>query len=155
MIFVWEWSLFGTVTLLFWNCGAQIRWILCCDFWPQSISFDVQTGMQLYLILTVFQLKTLCSAWPFGNSLPRIFRKDCPRLVATFLLKGTKKYLYGVSFFQSPLQDQHVIQNEIDNLLNIGVIKETTHCEGEFISTISIRPKKDGTYRLILNFKKS
>ena len=88
MIFVWEWSLFGTVTLLFWNCGAQIRWILCCDFWPQSISFDVQTGMQLYLILTVFRLKTLCSAWPFGNSLPRIFRKDCPRLEATFLLKG-------------------------------------------------------------------
>ena len=33
------------------------------------------------------------------------------------------------------------------------MIKETTHCEGKFISTISIRPKKDGTYRLILNLK--
>ena len=33
------------------------------------------------------------------------------------------------------------------------MIKETTHCEGDFISTISIRPKKDGTYRLILNLK--
>ena len=33
------------------------------------------------------------------------------------------------------------------------MIKETTHREGEFISTISIRPKKDGTYRLILNLK--
>ena len=47
------------------------------------------------------------------------------------------------------LQEQHIIQNEIDNLLNKGVIKETTRCEGEFISTIFIRPKKDGTYRLI------
>ena len=88
VIFVWEWSLFGKVALLFWNCGAPIRWILCCDFWPQSISFDVQTGMQLYLILSVFRLKILCSAWPFGNSLSRIFRKDCPTLVGTFLLKG-------------------------------------------------------------------
>ena len=33
------------------------------------------------------------------------------------------------------------------------MIKETTHCEEEFISTISIRPKKDGTYRLILKLK--
>ena len=51
------------------------------------------------------------------------------------------------------LQEQHIIQNEIDNLLNKGVIKGTTRCEGEFISTIFIRPKKDGTYRLILNLK--
>ena len=33
------------------------------------------------------------------------------------------------------LQEQHIIQNEIDNLLNKRVIEETTHCEGEFIST--------------------
>ena len=49
------------------------------------------------------------------------------------------------------LQKQHIIQNEIDNLLNKGVIKATTQCEGEFISTIFIRPKTDSTYRLILN----
>ena len=64
-----------------------------------------------------------------------------------------QKAVQGKSVFS--LNEQHIIQNEIDNLLNKGVIKETTHCEGEFISTISIRPKKDGTYRLILNFKKS
>ena len=33
------------------------------------------------------------------------------------------------------------------------MIKETTHCTGEYISSIFIRPKKDGTYRLILNLK--
>jgi len=51
------------------------------------------------------------------------------------------------------LPEQHIIQNELDKLLKKGVIKETTHCEGEYISTIFIRPKKDGTYRLILNLK--
>ena len=34
-----------------------------------------------------------------------------------------------------------------------GVISETTHCPGEYISTIFIRPKKDGGFRLILNLK--
>ena len=34
------------------------------------------------------------------------------------------------------LQEQQIIQNEIDKLLNKGMIKETTHCEGEYISTI-------------------
>ena len=35
---------------------------------------------------TVLQLKILCSTWPFGNSSSKIFRKDIPTLVATFLL---------------------------------------------------------------------
>ena len=43
-----------------------------------------------------------------------------------------------------PLQEQQIIQNEIDKLLKKGVIKETTHCEGEYTSTIFICPKKDG-----------
>ena len=51
------------------------------------------------------------------------------------------------------LQEQQIIQDEIDKLLKKGVIKETTHCEGEYTCTIFIRPKKDGTYRLILNLK--
>jgi ribosomal protein S7 len=34
-----------------------------------------------------------------------------------------------------------------------GVIEITQHCEGEFISTIFIRAKKDGSHRLILNLK--
>ena len=33
------------------------------------------------------------------------------------------------------------------------MITETTHCAGEYISSIFIRPKKDGTDRLILNLK--
>ena len=31
------------------------------------------------------------------------------------------------------------------------MIVETTHCSGEYLSTIFIRPKQDGGHRLILN----
>jgi len=45
------------------------------------------------------------------------------------------------------------IDNEIDKLAQIGVIEKANHCEGEFISTIFLRPKSDGTHRMILNLK--
>ena len=48
---------------------------------------------------------------------------------------------------------EQVIDMEIDKLLIKGVISETTHCPGEYISTIFVRPKKDGGHRLILNLK--
>ena len=51
------------------------------------------------------------------------------------------------------IQEQHTIQNEIHQLSTKGVIKETTHCTGEYISTLFICPKKDGTYRLILSLQ--
>ena len=41
-------------------------------------------------------------------------------------------------------QEPEVIDMEIDKLLMKGVISETTHCRGEYISTIFVRPKKDG-----------
>ena len=50
-------------------------------------------------------------------------------------------------------QEREVIDMEIDKLLVKGVISETAHCPGEYISTIFLRPKKDGGYRLILNLK--
>ena len=37
-------------------------------------------------------------------------------------------------------QEQEVIDNEIDKLLIKGVMSETTHCSGEYISTGSHRP---------------
>ena len=51
-------------------------------------------------------------------------------------------------------QEQSIIGEEISKLLRKGVITEASHCTGEYISTIFIRPKKDGTHRLILNLKK-
>lgn len=46
-----------------------------------------------------------------------------------------------------------LIQIELDNLLRKGVIERASHSEGEFISNIFFRPKKDGNIRIILNLK--
>ena len=49
--------------------------------------------------------------------------------------------------------EREIISKEVDKLLSKGVIAETTHLEGEFISSIFVRKKKDNTYRMILNLK--
>ena len=61
---------------------------------------------------------------------------------------------------ENPLKEgQHnteteAIDLEVHKLLKKAVISQTLHEPGEFISRIFVRPKKDGTYRLILNLKK-
>lgn len=52
------------------------------------------------------------------------------------------------------LGESKIIESEINKLLVKGVIIPTTHEPGEFISTIFLRPKPDGTHRMILNLKK-
>ena len=49
--------------------------------------------------------------------------------------------------------DEHIIAVEVQKLLDKGVLSKTTHCNGEFISSVFTRPKKDGSFRLILNLK--
>ena len=46
-----------------------------------------------------------------------------------------------------------LIDAEIQKLLKKHVIYESCHESGEFISQIFLRPKKDGTHRMILNLK--
>ena len=50
-------------------------------------------------------------------------------------------------------QECATIQAEISNLLRKSVIVQTHHDPGEFISPIFVRPKKDGTSRMILNLQ--
>ena len=50
------------------------------------------------------------------------------------------------------LQEQHITQSEIVKLIYVlykGVILETTHCEGKYVSSVFICPKKDSIYLLI------
>ena len=47
--------------------------------------------------------------------------------------------------------ERKIINIELDKLLSKGVIKETTHLNGEFLSSIFVRQKKDDSYRMILN----
>ena len=50
--------------------------------------------------------------------------------------------------WESSLMDQ-----EINALLQKGVIEEANHSHGEFLSNVFFRPKKDGSFRMILNLK--
>ena len=49
--------------------------------------------------------------------------------------------------------EKEIIGAEITKLLSKGVIELTNPLNGDFLSTIFVRPKKDGSYRLILNLK--
>ena len=59
--------------------------------------------------------------------------------------------------FQYPLgkEEELFVDKEINRLLKKGIIRESCHEPGEWISPIFTRPKSDGDgYRLILNLKK-
>ena len=49
--------------------------------------------------------------------------------------------------------ENDIISKEVANLLQKAVIVETSHEPGDFISSIFVRPKKDGFHRMILNLK--
>ena len=49
--------------------------------------------------------------------------------------------------------ENDIISTEVANLLQKAVIVETSHEPEEFISSIFVRPKKDGSHRMILNLK--
>ena len=48
--------------------------------------------------------------------------------------------------------EREIITEEISKLLSKGVLEKTEYAEGD-ISTIFVPPKKDGSYRMILNLK--
>ena len=52
--------------------------------------------------------------------------------------------------------ENDIISTEVANLLQKAVIvdHETSHEPGEFISSIFVRPKKDGSHRMIINLNK-
>ena len=51
-------------------------------------------------------------------------------------------------------KEELFLADEIKNLLRKGVIKESQHEEGEFISPIFLVPKSEGSFRMILNLKR-
>ena len=67
--------------------------------------------------------------------------------------KSMPKQLSSAHPFSLNPIEREIISTEVDKLLSKGVIEQTTHLEGEFISTIFVRKKKDNTYRKILNLK--
>ena len=50
-------------------------------------------------------------------------------------------------------REKGINEVEITKLNQKGVIRKAIPCTGQFISSIFIRPKKDGSFRMILNLK--
>jgi len=50
-------------------------------------------------------------------------------------------------------EESQIISSELGKLLTKVVVVKSQHCHGEFLSTIFLRKKKTGGYRLILNLK--
>ena len=50
-------------------------------------------------------------------------------------------------------QQHEIVRNEIQSLLLKGVLRESHSETGEFVSTIFLRPKNDGSFHMILNLK--
>ncbi|XP_068742115.1 uncharacterized protein [Montipora capricornis] len=62
-----------------------------------------------------------------------------------------RQQAYRPSVFDG--QQHEIVQNEIQSLLLKGVLRELHSETGEFVSTIFLRPKNDGSFRMILNLK--
>ena len=50
-------------------------------------------------------------------------------------------------------EEHSIVEKEVMELLRKGVIEESHHEHGEFISNVFLRKKKNGKYRMILNLK--
>ena len=51
------------------------------------------------------------------------------------------------------VKEKEIVNNEVQKLLDKGVIEKTQKSEGDKISNIFIRLKKDKSYRVIINLK--
>ena len=51
------------------------------------------------------------------------------------------------------MEDTIVVDNELEKLIDKGVIRECEDSEVLFLSYIFLRPKKNGKFRIILNLK--
>ncbi|RUA04502.1 MAG: hypothetical protein DSY43_06170 [Gammaproteobacteria bacterium] len=67
-----------------------------------------------------------------------------------FTEKPVQQSLHNMSYNEG---EKQAIDKEINKLLKKQVIMPTGHDKGEIISSIFVRPKKDGSHRLILNLK--
>ena len=68
-----------------------------------------------------------------------------------FIAKPTQRFVLNQYKFNP--KEVKIIDEQIACCLERGIIEKATHSNREYISNIFTRPKKDGSYRLILNLK--
>ena len=68
-----------------------------------------------------------------------------------FLTQPVQLFVLRPYLFSSETTD--AIDQQVSQFLDKGIIKKSSPVENQFISTIFLRPKKDGSFRMILNLK--
>ena len=77
---------------------------------------------------------------------------NCPEILdATLNFLGIHCGLASREIFNS--RQQAIVNEEVDKLLDLGVVSPSRHEQGQCLSPIFVTPKRDGSYRLIFNFK--
>ena len=74
-----------------------------------------------------------------------------PQINGPLITKPTQLFVPNQCKF-NPLEIK-ITDEQIACFLEREIIEKATHSNGEYISNIFIRPKKDGSYRLILNIQ--
>ena len=122
----------------------------CCIF--SLITFNQEGEIFPEVIRTVGRIKSFINSWE--NILPMILK---------FLIISETAKIDFDSYPSSnnfSAQESHfsetepsVVDEEISKLLSKGATEPSSHEEGEVISPIFIRPKRDGSMRTIINLK--
>ena len=99
---------------------------------------------------TAGRLKNFVSKWQTITSDQRIL--NAIRGVRIDFIEQPTQFFVPSQYNFNPLEVE-IIDQKIDCFLERGIIEKTTHSTGEYISNVFIRPKKDGSHRLILNLK--
>ncbi len=129
----------------------------CSDLSHQGIdfsSFVANAKAESQENMTIFRagnIKNSYNAWAELTSDPEILE-----MVTGYRLRFTEQPTQCTPPTQrefSPDENQ-AIDAEIKKLLEKGVLVQSSHEHDEFISTIFVRPKSDGSHRMILNLTK-
>ena len=91
------------------------------------------------------------SAWEELTSDPSIL--DIIRVGLELNFKGSPPEGIGPFEYPRGSKEYNIIDTEVTKLYNKGVIETCLHEDGEYFSNLFTTPKKDGTYRTILNLK--
>ena len=89
------------------------------------------------------------SAWQNLTSDPEILST----VTGTIIEFDTPPITKGSPKIPFSIRESDIIDQEIAKMLAKGIVEVATHTSGEVVSNIFIRPKKDGSHRLILNLK--
>ena len=101
-------------------------------------------------IFVAGRIANFISNWQLITSDPNILNLVSNTRIKFVQIPKQDKVPYQIKFSN---QEMQAIDTEISKLIEKRVIVEVQHEPEEFVSNIFVRPKSDGTYRMILDLK--